>query len=93
MRRTTLESMTFKIFQDFRCWKNSEFFWKYEHKFDGRDLILLYRKHLQKISTIPLDEVVQLAEATDSEEGRRDYVRTLFTDDHCVDDGNSTQLP
>ena len=86
LKRTTLELLTFKVFQDYRCWPTAEFFLKTVNETSGMDLVSIYRNHLKKISSTSIDEVKVIARSILQPEGRREYIDSLIAE--ANDDSN-----
>jgi hypothetical protein len=78
--------LTFKVFQDYRCWPTAEFFLKTVNETSGMDLVSIYRNHLKKISSTSIDEVKVIARSILQPEGRREYIDSLIAE--ANDDSN-----
>ena len=80
LKRTTLELLTFKVFQNYRCWPTAEFFLKADNVTSGIDLVTIYRKHLKKISSAPFADIKAIARSIRLPEGRQDYISNLIAE-------------
>ena len=78
MDRKTLELLTFQAFKEYRVWANREFFYKLTGKTEGVDITDCLKRHLRKISSESVEEVIRISELVLTEGGRKLYVQSLF---------------
>ena len=86
LKRTTLELLTFKVFQNYRCWPTGEFFLKADNVTSGIDLVTIYRRHLKKISSAPFADIKAIARSIKQPEGRQEYIDILIAE--AINDNN-----
>lgn len=85
MDRTTLELLTFQAFIEHRVWDTREFFYKLTGKTEGDDITGCLRRHLRKISSESVDEVLRISELVQTEDGRKLYVQSLYDAPNTAD--------
>jgi len=78
MDRNTLENLTFLAFKEHRVWQSREFFYKCMEKGEGEDITECFKKHLRKISSESVEEVMRISQLVSTIEGREQYVQGLF---------------
>lgn len=77
MDRKNLELLTFQAFKEYRVWDSREFFYKLTRGTGGDDLTGSFRRHLRKISSASVAEVLRISGLVETEEGRKLYVQSL----------------
>jgi hypothetical protein len=77
MDRENLELLTFQAFKENHVWDSREFFYKLTRETEGDDITGSLKRHLRKISSASVAEVLRISELVETEDGRKLYVQSL----------------